>query len=117
MFPVSPPRIWLYTRPADMRKQYDGLAALAQGQLREQASSGDWFVFINRRRTHLKVLYYHQGGYCLWSKRLERGTFHQVKSDGAKQLLNGAQLQCLIDGIYWQSERQNRRHKTPKSLE
>jgi transposase len=105
----SHPRIWLYTVATDMRKQFDGLAALAQTQLQEKAASGDWFVFINRKRTQMKVLYYHQGGYCLWGKRLERGTYQQVPG-ALKLALNGAQLQCLIDGIYWQKDKQNKRH-------
>ena len=92
-----------YTRcDTDMRKQFDGLAALVQNQLAMKAHCGDWFVFINKRRTQIKVLYYHQGGYCLWSKRLEKGTFARVTGSANKAALNNAQLQCLIDGIYWQ---------------
>ena len=72
MLPLSNGRIWLYTGNTDMRKQFDGLAALVQRKLGMQAHCGDWFVFINKRRTQLKVLYYYQGGYCLWSKRLEK---------------------------------------------
>ncbi|MCP4393932.1 MAG: transposase, partial [Alphaproteobacteria bacterium] len=56
-----------------------------------------------------KVLYYYQGGYCLWSKRLEKGTYANVSDGNAKTPLNSAQLQCLIDGIYWQKDKQNRR--------
>lgn len=109
MIPLSNGRIWLYTGNTDMRKQFDGLAALAKGQLGMQAQCGDWFVFINKRRTQIKVLYYHQGGYCLWSKRLEKGTFAKVAGGDKKAALNSAQLQCLIDGIYWQKDKQNRR--------
>jgi len=54
-------------------------------------------------------LYYYQGGYCLWSKRLEKGTFANVSDGNTKTPLNSAQLQCLIDGIYWQKDKQNRR--------
>ena len=75
------------------------------------AQLGDWFVFINRKRTLMKVLYYHQGGYCLWSKRLERGTFAKVAHDKLAMALKPAQLQCLIDGIYWQKDKQNKRLK------
>lgn len=109
MLPLSNGRIWLYTSNTDIRKQYDGLAALVQGKLRMQAHCGDWFVFINKRRTQLKVLYYHQGGYCLWSKRLEKGIFAIVTGGKEKTALNNAQLQCLIDGIYWQKDKHNRR--------
>lgn len=104
-------RIWLYLGIADMRKQFDGLAALVKNQMNLSAQLGDWFVFVNRKRTMMKVLYYHQGGYCLWSKRLERGTFAKVAGSEGKMVLNAAQLQCLIDGIYWQKSKQNRRLK------
>ena len=46
------------------------LPALVQNQLGMQAHCGEWFVFINKRRTQIKPLYYYQGRYCLWSKRL-----------------------------------------------
>ena len=111
MLTASSAKIWLYLGIADMRKQFDGLAALVNNQLQMQAQLGDWFVFVNRKRTMIKVLYYHQGGYCLWSKRLERGTFGKVAGYGPKISLNTAQLQCLIDGIYWQKGKQNKRLK------
>jgi transposase len=109
MLPLSNGRIWLSTAHTDMRKQFDGLAALVQSQLSMRAQCGDWFVFINKRRTQIKVLYYHQGGYCLWSKRLEKGTFAKVVGDDSKIALYSAQLQCLIDGIYWDENKQNKR--------
>ncbi len=109
MFAVSSGHIWLYIPPTDMRKQFDGLVALVQGNLGMRANKGDWFVFVNKRRTQMKVLYYHQGGYCLWSKRLEKGTYAKVAHSEDSLALNGAQLQCLIDGIHWQKDKQNRR--------
>jgi transposase len=111
MLSVSSSRIWLYTGITDMRKQFDGLAAMVTNHLQMQAHVGDWFVFINRKRSMMKVLYYYQGGYCLWAKRLEQGTFAKLVSEDNKINLNGAQLQCLIDGIYWQKDKQNKRLK------
>ena len=99
-----------YAHPVDMRNQFDGLAALAQSKLKRPANSGELFVFINRRRTYIKTLYYSRGGYCLWSKRLEQGQFPRVKSDDDKMSLNWAQLQCLIEGINWQKAPQNKRY-------
>ena len=75
MLSASSAKIWLYLGGADMRKQFDGLAGLVNSQMQMQAQLGDWFVFVNRKCIMMKVLYYHQGGFCLWSKRLERGTF------------------------------------------
>jgi transposase len=91
--------VWLYAHPVGMRKQFDGLAALAQSKLKRPANSGELFVFINKRRTYIKILYYSRGGYCLWSKRLEQGQFQRVSSDDDKMSLNWAQLQCLIEGV------------------
>ena len=107
--------VWLYRHPTDMRKQFDGLAALVQSRLNVRANSGELFVFINRKRTQMKVLYYSKGGYCLWSKRLERGCFHSVDCEEKgmeKQPLDWAQLQCLIDGINWQKVKKNKRFVT-----
>ena len=101
--------IWLYNSPVDMRKQFDGLAILAQTKLEQRVNTGALFVFINRRRTQMKILYYSEGGLCLWSKRLEKGTFHQVAGEGKKLNLNWAQLQCLIGGINWQKSAKNKR--------
>jgi transposase len=53
-FPEDRVRVWLYARPTDMRKQFDGLAALARNQLGEDPISGHLFVFINRRRTYMR---------------------------------------------------------------
>ncbi len=101
--------VWLYNKPADMRRQFDGLAALTQSKLNSQASSGDLFVFINRRRTMIKILYYSKGGYCLWCKRLERGRLHEIIDEAEKVPLSWTQLQCLIDGINWHKLHKNKR--------
>lgn len=94
--------IWLYTEPVDMRKQFDGLAALVQSKFGVRANNGELFVFINRNRTMMKILYYRKGGFCLWSKRLERGLYQKLSAPNQKQPLTWTQLQCLIDGIDWQ---------------
>ena len=105
-------KVWLYTQPTDMRKQFDGLAALAKNKMAGDLRQDQLFVFINRKRTQIKALYYTQGGLCLWSKRLERGHFQQLPSiegQPPKQALTWAQLQCLIEGIYWQKNAKNKR--------
>ena len=67
--------IWLSTAPADMRRSFDGLCALVSSHLGCDPADGRWYVFINRRRTIVKVLGFERGGYCIWSKRLEQGLF------------------------------------------
>ena len=72
-FPEAQVRVWLYTRPTDMRKSFDGLSVLVKDKLQEDPASGHLFVFTNRKRTYLKVLYFDRHGYCVWAKRLEQG--------------------------------------------
>lgn len=105
-------KIWLYTQPADMRKQFDGLAALAKNKMHGQLDSSHLFVFINRKRTQIKVLYYSTGGLCLWSKRLEQGQFQilePTEPGGTTLTLSWAKLHCLIDGINWLKTPQRKR--------
>ena len=109
LFPNPDVNVWLYNHPVDMRKQFDGLAALAQSKINKRVVDGSLFVFVNRRRTQIKVLYYSQGGLCLWSKRLERGTFHHLAGSDEILDLDWAKLQCLIAGINWQKMRKNKR--------
>ena len=110
-FPEDRVRVWLYARPTDMRKQFDGLAALARNQLREDPMSGHLFVFINRRRTYMKVLYFDRSGYCLWCKRLEQGQFNYQAERGEKQALSWTDLKLLLDGVQVQKARQFKRYK------
>ena len=65
-------RILLYTPACDMRRSFDGLSALVRNELGANPTNGPWYVFVNRRRTMLKVLAFDAGGYWIWSKRLER---------------------------------------------
>jgi transposase len=101
-------KVWLYGPATDMRNQFNGLASLVQSSMAMRANNGDIFVFVNRRRTMMKALYYSHGGYCLWAKRLERGHFSKL-SENAVQALSWAQLQCVIAGINWQQRPQNKR--------
>lgn len=81
--------IWLYTPAADMRCQ---MAALTTCKLQETPHNGALYVFTNRRRTLMKILYYSKGGYCLWSKRLERGQFQRFTEMADKVPLNSPQV-------------------------
>jgi transposase len=109
-FPESQVRIWLYAKPTDMRKSFDGLSALVKNQLQEDPLSGQLFVFINRRRTQMKVLYFDRSGYCIWCKRLEQGQFHYKTSGREKQCLDWTQLKLLLEGIEIKKMHQYRRY-------
>ena len=114
-FPESQVRIWLYARPTDMRRSFNGLAAMAKNVMGEDPLSGHLFVFINRRQTQLKILYFDRSGYCLWAKRLEEGRFNYDRSAGEKQALNWTQLKLIIEGIELRNTLQRKRYSHPKA--
>lgn len=111
--PSSGLRVWLYTQPADMRKSYNGLSALVKHTLGDNPLSGNLFVFVNRRRTQMKILYFDRTGYAIWSKRLEQGQFVIHDKGSVKQLLSFAELQCLLEGIDVRNARHYKRFQLP----
>jgi len=64
---------WQAIEDDDMRRSYDTLAAMAENELGEEPTSGALFVFLNRPRNRMKIIYYEKGGFCIWMKRLEAG--------------------------------------------
>lgn len=110
-FPEGRLRIWLYTQPVDMRKSFDGLSVLVKSMLQEDPLSGQLFVFINRRRTQIKVLYFDRSGYCIWMKRLEQGQFRYTQRGVDKQVLSVTELTLLLEGIELKNTRQYKRYQ------
>ena len=108
--PAPQSKIWLYTQPADMRKSYRGLLGLIKQQMQENPLAG-YFVFINRRKTQMKILYFESSGYCIWSKRLSQGQFNYAASDSGKRVLNTVDLQHLLVGIKVEKYRQFKRYR------
>ena len=90
--------LWLCTTPTDMRKSYDGLGAMVREYFGRAPNCGDGFVFINRRRTQMKCLYFDKGGYCIWAKRLERGCYAQTAGSGPVGLTS-TEFAALIEGL------------------
>jgi transposase len=72
-FPEGQVRVHVYGHPVDMRKSYDGLYGLTRQELGQDPLNARLFVFINRRATQIKVLYWDRTGFCVWAKRLEQG--------------------------------------------
>jgi transposase len=92
------------------------LVALVTNHLQENPASRQFFVFINRRKTHIKILYFDGSGYCIWFKRLEQGQFNFQNIGAAKRLLNWLDLRLLLDGIEMKKVRQYKRYYQATAL-
>jgi transposase len=107
MLSLSPAtRIFLALAPIDGRKSFNGLTALIQQRLEQEPTSGFLFVFINKARNRLKVLFWDGSGLILCTKRLERGTFAAPVGEGQSQSLRPEELTLLLHGIESTSRRQ-----------
>lgn len=100
-------RYFLYQGSCDMRKSFEALCGLVSSELKRSATSGEVFVFVNRSRTHIKLLHWEHGGFVLYYKRLEEGTF-PLPSKGE---LSWADLVLMIEGIQVQKSRQLPRYQ------
>lgn len=110
-FPEGTLRVHLYGKPVDMRKSFDGLYALTRQQLQQDPLSGKLFVFINRRATQMKVLYWDRSGFCVWAKRLEQGRFLCDWRRVASREMDWTELKLLLEGI--EARRVRKRYPHP----
>jgi transposase len=94
-------RIWLAAGLTDMRRGFDGLAALTQSALEQDPFSGHVFVFRGRRGDIIKLLWWDGQGLCLFAKRLERSRFVWPQAVSGPVVLTPAQLSMLLEGIDW----------------
>lgn len=115
---TASPRIYVYTAAADMRKGIDGLSGIVRGELATDPTDGSLFVFINRRRDRLKMLYFDGTGYWLYYRLLEAGTFEPLKAAGQSRCitLDATQLAMLLSGISLVgAQRRRKRYSRGKS--
>jgi len=91
-------RIFLRPGKTDFRKSINGLSAMVQEHMKEDPFSGHYYVFCNRTKSMLKILYWDKNGFCLWHKRLEEDKFrwpniasdiHEITSEEFRWLLLG----------------------------
>lgn len=102
-------RIYLYRGAADMRKSFDGLSGLVRAEMDGDPLSGALFVFCNRRRTMVKLLFWDRDGYALYFKRLEQGTFRVPASGPGGSEIDRRSLALLLEGVT--PRRMNRRYR------
>lgn len=92
-------KVYLACGNTDMRKSINGLSLLVEGAMGENPLSGSLFVFCNRKKTILKLLYWDGTGFCLWQKRLEKDRFKWPEAEGKTLTITTRELMWLIDGL------------------
>ncbi|MDM1500555.1 IS66 family insertion sequence element accessory protein TnpB [Myroides odoratimimus] len=97
----------LYRQACDMRKSFDSLCGLVQNELHQVAHSGSVYIFINRRCNQMKLLHWEAGGFVLYHKRLEQGTF--AFPTHSKAQISWTDLVLMIEGIQVIKSNQKRR--------
>jgi transposase len=104
--------IYLCTLPTDMRRGFDGLLAQAQQHLERDPLTGGLYVFLNRRRDRVKLLWWDGDGLAVWYKRLESGTFEMPRVDAQSHcaVLGATELALLLGGIELSSVRRRKRY-------
>ena len=109
-------RVYLCTSVCDMRRSFDGLHALVTQSMQLDAFGGHLFVFANRRRNRIKILYWDRDGFAVWAKRLEEGTYAMPfgdsdVTDGEKRHeITAAELGALLSGIDLSQAKRRKRY-------
>jgi transposase len=111
-----PVRIFLCSRPADMRRSFDGLAAMVREFLGADPLSGHLFVFRSKRGDRLKMLYWVGDGLAIWYRRLEKGTFRfpEAAAGGGGLEISAVDLAMLLDGVDLDSVQRQQRYRRPQ---
>ena len=111
MFSLGAARYYLYREPTDIRKSFDGLCGLVTERLGQNPMSGDVFIFINKPRNRMKLLKWEPGGFVLFYKRLERGTFEipSASFQGLSHQIGYGELTMMVTGISMKYAKKRRR--------
>ena len=106
-------KIYLHAGPVDMRKSFDGLFGIVSSSFERDVRDGGLFLFINRRRDRLKLLYWDTDGLAIWMKRLEGGRFQHLAAtvDAEHITLDTAELNMLLSGIELTNVKRRKRYR------
>ena len=104
-------RIFMFSHHTDMRKSFHGLSGIVAQHFGDALLSGHLFLFFNRRRDHLKILYFDSDGLAIWYKRLEAGTFQLPDCSQDAMEIDHTDLSLLLSGIDLNSAKRRKRYK------
>jgi transposase len=105
-------KVFIYAKPTDMRKGFDGLYGLVLNEMELDPLMGYLFVFLNRQRTRIKVLHWNRDGLALFHKRLEKGTFKRptVRVNAPNSELSKEELYMILRGIDFEKTKKRARY-------
>jgi transposase len=109
-------KVYLCTVPCDMRRSFDGLSMMAEHIVRANPLSGHLFVYCNRRRDRVKILYWQTDGYAIYYKRLEVGTFQYPFNGTGRKEIAAWELGVLLEGIDLSRGKRRKRFQLPAAL-
>jgi transposase len=116
---TSTTRVYLYVNDVDMRRSFDGLMAIVQSEFVKDIRLGDYFMFVNKRRDRVKILWWDRDGLAIFMKRLESGTVQKPRVDAntKSMVIDHAQLSMLLTGIDVTNIKRRKRYEvTSESL-
>jgi len=118
MFSLGNARYFVYREATDMRKSFDGLCGLISGRLGQSPMGGDVFIFVNKPRNRIKLLRWEPGGFVLFYKRLERGTFElpASKNGSLASQIDYGELAMIVTGISMKNLLKRKRFVNRKML-
>ena len=103
-------RYFIYRGVTDMRKGFNGLSGLVRDHISHQLTSGDVFIFLNKRRDRIKLLVWDRNGFVVWYKVLERGTFEMPAAEKESVEMSWTDIQLLLEGIEIKSAKRRKRY-------
>jgi len=104
-------RYYLCCSSIDIRNGFDGLAGIVRNHLKKDPISGDVFIFLNKTRTHIKLLYWDGDGFALFYKRLERGRFACTAHNELSKQIKREELLMLLEGLSFDEIKKKKRYK------
>ena len=107
-------RVYLCTAPCDMRRSFDGLHAMVTNAMQLDALGGHLFVFSNKRRDRIKILYWDRDGFAIWAKRLEEGTYAMPfdgNANAARREITAQELGAILSGIDLSIAKRRKRYR------
>ena len=107
-------KLFVYMDATDMRKGFNGLSALVINEMSQDPLTGNFYIFRNKKKDKLKLLYWDRSGYAIWYKQLQEGKFHFPLVSDSSIEIDISDLSLILEGIDLSSAKQQKRFALPR---